>query len=68
MNGLIKQDCLSCIYLNENGYCSNNKSVMFGIKTNSTVPQICKDRRYYTNESVKKYNKKLKIESIYDYE
>ena len=68
MDVLVKEDCLSCVYHNVNGTCSNNKSVMFGIKTNDTISQICKDRRYYNREAFKKYRKKRKKQSIYDYE
>ena len=68
MNILVKDDCLSCVYHNVNGTCSNSKSVMFGIKTNNTVPQLCNDRRYYDKEAFKKYKRKRKIQSIYDYE
>lgn len=68
MKELVKEDCLSCVYLNVKGTCSNNKSVMFGVKTNNTVPQLCKDRRYYNSEAFKKYRKKRKKQSIYDYE
>ena len=68
MNVLVKEDCLSCVYLNVNGTCGNRRSVMFNIKTNDTISQICKDRRYYNREAFKKYRKKRKKQSIYDYE
>lgn len=64
----IKDDCIGCVYLNQNGTCANNRSIMFGITTNERAAQICRDRRYYDREAVKKYKKKRKIESIYDYE
>ena len=68
MKELIKEDCLSCVYLNVNGTCGNRRSVMFSIKTNDTISQICKDRRYYNREAFKKYRKKRKKQSIYDFE
>ena len=68
MKELIKEDCLSCVYLNVNGTCGNRRSVMFSIKTNDIISQICKDRRYYNREAFKKYRKKRKKQSIYDYE
>lgn len=68
MKELIKEDCLSCVYLNVNGTCGNRRSVMFSIKTNDTISQICKDRRYYNREAFKKYKRKRKKQSIYDYE
>ena len=68
MNVLVKEDCLSCVYLNVNGTCGNRRSVMFIIKTNDTISQICKDRGYYNREAFKKYRKKRKKQSIYDYE
>ena len=68
MKELIKEDCLSCVYLNVNGTCGNRRSVMFSIKTNDTISQICKDSRYYNREAFKKYRKKRKKQSIYDYE
>lgn len=63
-----KQDCTDCVYLNRNGTCGNSRSVMFNIATNFRIAQICSDRRYYNREAFKKYRKKRKIESIYDYE
>ena len=68
MKELIKEDCLSCVYLNVNGTCGNRRSVMFSIKTNDTISQICKDRRYYNRGAFKKYRKKRKKQSIYDFE
>ena len=63
-----KEDCKSCIYLNTNGTCGNSRSIMFGVSTNSSEPQSCNDRRYYTREAYIKQKRKRKIESIYDYE
>ena len=28
-----KEDCISCVYLNVNGTCGNNRSIMFGVVT-----------------------------------
>ena len=65
-----KEDCISCVYLNVNGTCGNNRSIMFGVVTTkpSYAPQLCRDRRCYDKEAFKKYKKKRKIQSIYDYE
>lgn len=70
MKELIKQDCLSCVYLNVNGTCGNRRSVMYGVITikPSYPSQLCNDRRYYDKEAFKKYKRKRKIQSIYDYE
>ena len=70
MKQLIKQDCLSCVYLNVNGTCGNRRSVMYGVITTkpSYPPQLCNDRRYYDKEAFKKYKRKRKKQSIYDYE
>ena len=65
---LYKDDCFDCVYLNRNGTYGNSHSVMFNITTNEKVAQLCSDRRYYNREAFKKYRKKRKIESIYDYE
>lgn len=70
MKELIEEECLSCVYLNVNGTCGNRRSVMFGAVTakSSSPPQLCNDRRYYDREAFKKYKRKRKIQSIYDYE
>lgn len=63
-----KEDCSDCVFLNRNGTCGNNRSIMFNISTNKRVAQVCRDRRYYDREAFKKYRKKRVIKSIYDYE
>ena len=68
MKELIKQDCLSCVYLNRNGTCGNKRSVMYNITTNKKEAQLCSNRRYYDREAFKVYKKKRKIQSIYDFE
>ena len=68
MKELIKEDCLSCVYLNVNGTCGNKRSVMYNITTNKKEAQLCSNRRYYDREAFKKYKRKRKIQSIYDYE
>ena len=68
MKQLIKQDCLSCVYLNRNGTCGNRHSVMYNITTNKQEAQLCSNRCYYDREAFKKYKRKRKIQSIYDYE
>ena len=64
------EDCHSCVYINVNGTCGNNKSIMFGVVTTKPdyPPQLCRDRRYYDKETFKRYKRKRKIQSIYDYE
>ena len=61
-------NCFSCIFYNPNGTCGNNRSVMYGVKTNGSENQLCSDRRYYTRNTIVKPKRKRKIESIYDFE
>ena len=68
MNKSVKDECTFCVYLNRNGTCGNRHSVMYNITTNKQEAQLCSNRRYYDREAFKKYKKKRKIKSIYDYE
>lgn len=65
---LYKEDCFDCVFLNHNGTCGNKRSIMFNIATNERTAQLCSDRRYYDKGAFKKYRKRRKIETIYNYE
>ena len=61
-------DCLSCVYLQSNNTCGCRRSVMNGVAVDVQVYQRCTDRRGYNRETFKRYGRKRKITSIYDYE
>lgn len=65
---LYEEDCFGCVFLNNNGNCGNRHSIMFDVPTNERTAQLCSDRRRYDKETFKKYRKRRKIETIYDYE
>ena len=61
-------DCLGCVYLQRDGTCGCRRSVMSGVVTNMREQQVCHDRRGYSREAFRRYRRKRKIVSIYDYE
>ena len=65
---IYKDDCLGCVFYNMDGTCGNRRSEMYGIATNGRELQLCGGRRNYSREAAKKYRRKRKIETIWDYE
>lgn len=64
----MKDDCLRCPFYNADGTCGNRRCEMYGVVTNGREVQSCSCRQYYSREASRRYRRKRKIETIWDYE
>ena len=54
------EDCHSCVYINVNGTCGNNKSIMFGVVTTKQdyPPPILEGQKVLRKRDLKKVQEK----------